>query len=113
MFRKLLPLAYRWKTIGTLLDIPLVELNRIQRDEVGIEDCLRVMLSEWLEQADPAPRWEDIADAVDAVDKLKAEEIRNQCVDVPSDSTLAYWNAHMLVIRLVCSASFIELHFVL
>ena len=82
MFRKLLPLAFHWKTIGTLLDIPQHVLNRIQRDESGVNDCLRVMLSEWLKQVDPPPRWKDLADAVDDVDKQKAKEIRDQCVDI-------------------------------
>ena len=59
-------------------------LDKIQSDEEGVEDCLREMLSQWLNQVDPPPTWKDLADAVDAVDPKKAKEIREQydCVDV-------------------------------
>ena len=82
MFRRLLPLAPHWKNIGTLLDIPKHVLNRIQSDEDGVKSCLREMLSEWLDQVDPPPRWKDLADAVDDLDKQKAKEIRDQCIDI-------------------------------
>ena len=82
MFRKLLPLASRWKTIATLLGIPPQVIDKIQINEEGVDDRLRVVLSEWLKQVDPPPRWKDLADAVDAIDKQKAKEIRDQCVDI-------------------------------
>ena len=81
MFRRLFPLASHWKNIGTLLGVRQDVLNKIQTDENGVDNCLRVMLSEWLEQVDPPPRWKDLADAVDDVDKQKAKEIRDRCVD--------------------------------
>ena len=56
-------------------------LDKIQSDNEGVENRLQEMLSIWLKQVDP-PRWKDIADAVDNVDKQKAKEIRDQCVDI-------------------------------
>ena len=82
VFRKLLPLASQWKTIGVLLDIPKHVLSKIQSDEEGVNDRLHEMLSEWLKQVDPPPTWKDLADAVDVVDQQKAKEIREQCVDL-------------------------------
>ena len=78
----LLPLASRWKTIGALLDIPEHVLDNIQSSEEGIEARLQKMLSVWLKQVDPSPRWKDLADAVNKLDEQKAKEIRDQCVDI-------------------------------
>ena len=82
VFRMLFLLASHWKNIGTLLGVSQHILNRIQRDEDGVNDCLRVMLSERLEQVDAPLTWKDLADAVDVIDKQKAKEIRGQCVDI-------------------------------
>ena len=57
-------------------------LDKIKNDEEGVDDRLREMLFEWLKQVDPPPSWKDLADAVDNVDKQKAKEIRDQCVDI-------------------------------
>ena len=42
---------------------------------------LQKMLSEWLKQVE-SPTWKALADAVENIDKLKAQEIRKHCVDV-------------------------------
>ena len=76
VFKKLLPLANSWKTIGTLLGVESHILMDIKRDEEGVRDCLQAMLSEWLKQVDPEPTWMDIVNAVEEVSSSKAEEIR-------------------------------------
>ena len=84
-FKKTLPLAAEWKTIGTLLGIQENTLDIIQVDEHGARNQLRKMLSEWLKQVDPPPTWAALADAVEVVDELKAKEIRTSCLDVSGD----------------------------
>ena len=76
VFKRLLPLAPDWKTIGGLLGVERHILDNIKKDEDGVRDCLHAMLSEWLKQVDPRPTWTDIVDAVEEVDSTKAEEIR-------------------------------------
>ena len=76
VFKRLLPLAEKWKTIGTLLGVENHILKNIKRDEEGVEDCLQAMLSEWLKQIDPQPTWMGVVDATEVVDPSKAEEIR-------------------------------------
>ena len=83
MFKKLLPLATHWKTIGTLLRVSKPVLDKIKSDEEGANDRLQEMLSEWLRQIDPPPSWTALAEAVEAVDSSKAVEIRKHCLDMP------------------------------
>ena len=77
-----------WKTIGTLLEIKKSILDKIRADEDGVRDCLQEMLSEWLKQVDPPPTWAALADAVETVDELKAQEIRTRCVDISYDDVI-------------------------
>ena len=86
--KELLPLAMDWKTIGTLLEIKKSILDKIRADEDGVRDCLQEMLSEWLKQVDPPPTWAALADAVETVDELKAQEIRTRCVDISYDDVI-------------------------
>ena len=81
VFRLLLPLASSWKNIGVLLGLSEDILDQINHDEQGVQNCLRKTVSCWLKQVNPPPRWKDLADAVDNIDPLKAQEIRNQCCD--------------------------------
>ena len=81
VFKVLLPLASEWKSIGTLLGLPEHRLRQINSDEEGVNNRLREMVSQWLKQVH-LPTWNDLADAVDCVDKLQAEEIRKHCVDI-------------------------------
>ena len=82
-FKKLLPLATYWKTLGILLGVSNPVLNKIKSDEEGANDRLQEMLSEWLRQIDPPPSWTALADAVEEVDSSKAVEIRKHCLDMP------------------------------
>ena len=75
-FKKLLPLAEKWKTIGILIGLESHILENIKKDEEGVQNCLGKMLSEWLKIADPPPTWKDIIDAVQAVDPSRAEEMK-------------------------------------
>ena len=80
-FKELLPLATDWKTIGTLLGLPEHILEKIKTDEDTARDRLQKMLSEWLKQVE-SPTWKALADAVESINKAKAEEIRKHCVDI-------------------------------
>ena len=77
VFRELIPLAARWKTIGTLLGISEDTIDKIKADEEGVDDCLRKMLSEWLKAVDPPSTWRSLADAVEAIDLSKTQKMRN------------------------------------
>ena len=80
-FRELLPLATDWKTIGTLLGLPEHILEKIKTDEDTAHDRLQKMLSEWLKQVG-SPTRKALADAVENIDKVKAQEIRKHCMDI-------------------------------
>ena len=83
VFKKLLPLASYWKTIGTLLGVSKPILDKIKSDEEGANDHLQEMLSEWLKQIDPPPSWTALAESVEMIDSSKAMEIRKHCLDMP------------------------------
>ena len=51
-------------------------MEKIKKDEDGVEDYLQAMLSEWLKQIDPLPTRKELTDAVEEVDVLKAQEIK-------------------------------------
>ena len=76
--KELYPLAAHWKTIGGLLGIEKDILDKIQRDEVGVNDCLHDMLAKWLKQTDPQPTWKDITDAVEVIDEQRAQRLRQR-----------------------------------
>ena len=75
VFKKLLPLAHEWKSIGILVRVKHNILENIKREEHGVRDCLSNMLSEWLKMVEPSPTWEEIVDAVKQVDASAAKEI--------------------------------------
>ena len=81
VFRKLLPVSKEWRNIGTLLDLPSGILDGIAADEADMNSRLRAMLTEWLKQVNPPPTWSQLADVVEPFDKIKAEELRNSCID--------------------------------
>ena len=76
--KELLPLAAHWKTIGGLLGIEKDVLDKIQRDEVGVNDCLHDMLAKWHKQTDHPPAWRDIADAIEVIDEQRAQTLRQR-----------------------------------
>ena len=80
-FKELLPLAIYWEIIGTRLRLPRYILDKIEADEDTIRGCLREMLSEWLKW-ESSPTWKALVDAVECIDKFKAEEIRRRHYDV-------------------------------
>ncbi len=76
-FRELLPLASEWQNIGTFLEIPPGKLKTIKSDNPNkVKDCLREMLTEWLDTTDPHPTWENLAEVIQPFSKNKAMEIR-------------------------------------
>ena len=72
----LFPHASHWKNIGVFLEMDTNELDKIENDEKGVENCLRVMLSKWLKQVDPVPTWKGLAEAVEVIDQTLAEKIQ-------------------------------------
>ena len=77
----MLPLAAQWKIIGTMLGIEDHVISRIRADEDGVCDRLQELLTVWLKQVDPPPTWTALAEAVEVVDELRAEEIKTRFVD--------------------------------
>ena len=72
---KLLPLASEWQNIGTFLEIPPGKLKTIKSDNPNkVKDCLREMLTEWLDTTDPHPTWENLAKAIHPFSKNIAME---------------------------------------
>ena len=43
---------------------------------------MQEVLSEWLNQVDPCPTWAALAEAMEPVDKVKAQEIKTRYVDI-------------------------------
>ena len=76
IFKELFPVATHWKTIGTLLGIPEHLLKNIESNEKRVDERLREMLSEWLKLIDPPPTWTALAEAVEVIDKSKAQRLR-------------------------------------
>ena len=81
IFKELYPLATCWKTIGTLLGVPTHILDKTKSEGGRVDDHLREMLSEWLRQIDPPPTWTALAEAVEVIDKSKAQKLREHCLE--------------------------------
>ena len=75
VFKKLLPCACRWRSIGILLGMKDHMLENIRRQEYEMVDRLRSMLTEWLKLVDHPPTWKDIIDAVRPLDTSTAKQI--------------------------------------
>ena len=75
LYKQLYPLAAHWENIGCLLGVQPYDLDRINRDNDTVYDCLRVMLSEYLNQVAPSPKWRNIIDAMETIDPNKAKEM--------------------------------------
>ena len=78
--QELIPHAANWKIIGSLLGIEKHVLDKIKAEEEGIINCLHEMLSEWQKRVTPPPTWTILADAIESIDKSKAQDIRDRCV---------------------------------
>ena len=79
VFKELYPLAPHWKSIGTLLGVPDHILDIIKKEEEGIHECLRKVLSQWLKQVDPPPTWKELIEAIETIDTQKALEMKQYC----------------------------------
>ena len=76
-FVQLLPLASKWKNIGTVLDLDSGALDTIEYNESGkAEDCLREMLHLWIRQINPRPSWSALVEAIELFDPKKALGIK-------------------------------------
>ena len=73
------PVRNDWDKIGAQLQIDNVTLKCLERENKKCEDCLRLMLEEWLSQIEPVPCWEAIVGAVFHVGKEQlANSIRGK-----------------------------------
>ena len=73
-FLALKPIANKWKTIGTLLELPSGKLDSIQAESHRDNDRMREMVVEWLKTLDAT--WEDLITAVKEVDEARALQIK-------------------------------------
>ena len=73
------PVRADWDKIGAQLQIDNVTLKCLERENKECEDCLRLMLEEWLSQIEPVPCWEAIVGAVFHVgEEQLANSIRSE-----------------------------------
>ena len=79
-FKLLLEIASEWQNVGVLLGVEYPQLAQIKSDNSTSTDCLREMLSVWLNQVDPSPTWKTLVDAVGYRSPQLANKIRcTQC----------------------------------
>lgn len=76
-----LSLAPKWKIIGTFLGVKDPDINKIQMDEVAVDDRMRSMLATWLKQVRPPPTWKALIEAVRILDNPLAESIIEKLAD--------------------------------
>jgi len=74
--------ASEWHNIGVFLKMSPELLQMIKRDNNNRSmDCLREMLTAWLETTDPPPTWELVVDAVrERSEKLADKLHKKYCV---------------------------------
>ena len=75
-YRQLLPMAFRWPSIGCLLNLPNDKLTLIRHDHPNsAEECLQEMLATWL-RATRTPTWTTLAEAVEPFHPSLAETLK-------------------------------------
>ena len=77
VYEAVCPARARWDKIGAQLQIDDGTLECMERENKECEDCLRLMLKEWLSQIEPVPCWEAIVGAVFNVGK---EQLANSII---------------------------------
>ena len=75
-FKKLLPLAHKWESIATFLNVPTSVQNKIEKEEKAVDDCLRKVLAYRIDQMDTPLTWSELADAVDPFNKSLAKKLK-------------------------------------
>ena len=71
-----MPMSQDWVNIGTMLSISHGRLTAIKTRCRDVPDnCLREMLSEWLQQTNPKPTKSALVDAVEVYNPTLAEKI--------------------------------------
>ena len=79
VYEAVCPARARWDKIGAQLQIDDGTLECMERENKECEDCLRLVLKEWLSQIEPVPCWEAIVGAVFHVGKEQlANSIRGK-----------------------------------
>ena len=83
LFREFMELflAADWQSIGALLNLPAVQLRAIKLENHLVRNCMREMLEAWLKTTYPPPTWEKLVEAVEVLDKSKAQHLyRKFCI---------------------------------
>jgi hypothetical protein len=76
-----------WRGLGTQLDLP-EHMLKIVGSSQDIEDCLRMMVSKWLDY-DPEASWDKLANALNAMGKKTiAANIRSKYMGAVSSQTI-------------------------
>ena len=80
LLKELYAKASEWNNIGVLLGIDTGRLNSIRTAENNIpQNCLREMLTSWLNGVPPPLSWAAIADAVEQIgDSSLADQLRTK-----------------------------------
>ena len=80
-FKILIPVASQWQSMAVLLGVPSNLVDVIRDENSRVNDRLSSMLGRWLNQTDPAPSWNALAEAVTALgNQAKAKEIRDKYI---------------------------------
>ena len=81
VLKALLPIADKWKTIGTLLGVEPTQLDKIDHMLSQDDDKLREMTFVWVKLESAS--WESLIDAVEQLDQVKAANIKRDFVQPP------------------------------
>lgn len=75
-------MASEWQNIAALLELPSDRIKCIRQENcMVVNDCLRAMVTEWLQQTGANPSWNALAEAVESLgNQAIAEEIRDNHV---------------------------------
>lgn len=88
-------MSHRWFSIGLELDVPVSELNIIEKDRLGVVEQMRTMLNYWLNNVtDPLPSWQVLIDALKAAtvsENSLAQELKEIYCSPEDQSSLGEW----------------------
>ena len=78
-FERVCRLSSEWYEIGSLLNVPKSSLSTISINVRDDYNHLNEMLKERLKQTDPPPTWHELAEAVEPLNRINAQIIRQCC----------------------------------
>ena len=74
-FKRLLPLANEWESIGLCLGLDNFE-DSVKASAKTALSCLKETLKLWFSRAEPPPTWKELAEAVEPFDSEIAAKIK-------------------------------------